>query len=377
MLLFDLMACQPIGGTANHGGKEYGEAVFFELMKRGANVSGIYNAKFDCNRSFLEYCKKQGELIDVNKCSLQETIKSKKFSSFYSAIPYSYDYINFGNVKFIGNIHGLRDLEAFTDDFESLYATSFYQKFTSIVKKIGFVKNYKMRKDIANLHKILDNPSFVCLTGSQHSKAAIMLNFPEVKPENIHVFCDPLIIAKPDESYENSYGKYHLLVSGNRWIKNTARGIFALDELISSGKIKNKVVVTGVVGNLPWIKKIKNRDNFILKGYVSENELANLYANAYSLIFLSLSEGFGYPPLEAISRGVPVICTPLTAVYEIYQNGALYCNPFSIDDIKTKILMLEDSAIHEEYVVKGKNRYQEIVKMQDRDMDKLVTFVLS
>lgn len=327
MLLFDLMACQPIGGTANHGGKEYGEAVFFELMKRGAKVSGIYDARVYCNEKFLEYCRIQGELIDVNKCSLQVAISSNKFSSFYSAMPYTYDYIDFGKVKFIGNIHGLRDFEAFTDDLESLYAISTYTKFTSLVKKVGFVKRYKMRKDIANLRKILDNPSFVCLTGSQHSKAAIMLNFPEVKPENVHVFCDPLIIAKPDENYENPYGKYHLFVSGNRWIKNTARGIFALDELISSGQIKNKVVVTGVVGNLPWIKKIKNRDHFILKGYVSEEELVNLYASAYSLVFLSLSEGFGYPPLEAISRGVPVICTPLTAVYEIYQNGGSPVKP--------------------------------------------------
>lgn len=377
MLLFDLMACQPVGGIANHGGKEYGEAVFFELMKRDSHIAGIFNSKEYCNPLFIDYCKSKGGIIDVQQCSLQEAIDSGIYTSFYSALPYSYDYINFGNVKFIGNIHGLRDFEAFTDTFEVLYTTSVYTKIVYLLKQFDFVKKIKINKQKANLRKILDNASFVCLTGSQHSKATIKLNFPRIHEESIHVFCDPLVLTKPTEDYDNPYGKYHLLVSGNRWIKNTARGVLALDELISSGQIDNKVVVTGVVGNLPWVKKIKNKEHFVLKGYVSENELANLFANAYSLVFLSLSEGFGYPPLEAIARGVPVVCSPLTAVYEVYQNGALYCNPFSIDDIKTKILMFEDPDIHKEYIEKGKQRYLELVQMQNNDMEKLINFVLS
>lgn len=376
MLLFDLMACQPIGDTANHGGKEYAEAIFCEIIRKGYAVSGIYDSRVNCNRKFLEYCQFRGELIDVNKCTLQESIDSGKYSSFYSAIPYHYDNIRWGNIKFIGNIHGLRDIEVFTDKYEYFYATTFYQKVTAIAKKNSLVKKYKIAKDKARLWKILNNPSFICLTGTMHSKYSILLNFPELESSNIHVFCDPLIIENVSASSCNTIGKYHLLVSGNRWIKNTLRGILALDELISAGKIETKVVVTGVVGNMPWINRIHNKDSFIFKGYVSSNELACLFKDAYCLVFLSLSEGFGYPPLEAISRNVPVISSPLTAIYEVYQDGALYCDPYSIEDIKTKILELEDIKIREQYIKQGCNRFNEIIKMQNEDLSRLVDFII-
>lgn len=376
MLLFDLMACQPIGNTANHGGKEYAEAIFYEIIRKECTVSGIYDARVDCNKDFLKYCQCKGELIDVNKCSLQEAVNSGRYSSFYSAIPYHYDQIKWANVKFIGNIHGLRDFEAFTDKYELFYTTTLYQKIIAIAKNFSIVRKYKISKDKVRLRKILNNPSFVCLTGSEHSKYSILLNFPELKETNIHVFCDPLIIEDVSTSACNIIGKYYLLVSGNRWVKNTLRGIFALDELISAGKIDTKVIVTGVVGNMPWVNRIHNKNNFIFKEYVSSKELASLFSNAYCLVFLSLSEGFGYPPLEAISRNVPVVCSPLTAIYEIYQNGVLYCNPYSIEDIKIKILEFEDMKIRERYIKQGHNRYTEIVKMQSKDLSKLVDFIV-
>lgn len=377
MLLFDLIALQPIGSTANHGGKEYGEAVLFEIMRRQIPISGIYDSKNDLNKVFIDYCKEKGELIDVNECSLQEAIDSGKYTSFYSAIPYSYSYLDWKNVKFYGNIHGLRDIEALTDKYEYLYAQTIYQKIVAYLKRFGFVRKTKISHIIKGLKTIIYNPNFICITGSEHSKHAIMVHFPQKASSDIHVFFDPLIIENPSDDVKNEFGRYYLLVSGNRWLKNTYRGVKALDELISSGQINCKVVVTGVTGNLPWLKKVKNKNNFIFKGYVSAKELASLFKNAYSLIFLSLSEGFGYPPLESISRGVPVICSPLTALYEVYQNGVLYCNPLSVDDIKAKVLSFEEPAIYEKYVLQSQIRYREMNKLQDEDLVKLVDVIIS
>lgn len=378
MLLFDLTALQPIGKTANHGGKEYGEAVLFEIMRRNIPISGIYNSRVDLNEQFIEYCREKGDLIDNNECSLQEAINSGKFTSFYSAVPsYSYSAIDWGNVKFYGNIHGLRDIEAFTDKYEYLYAQTLRQKIVARLKQIRLVKQIKLSRIIKRLRTIIYNPKFICITGSQHSKHSIMVHFPRKKASDIHVFFDPLIIEKAADTTVNELGKYYLLVSGNRWLKNTYRGVKALDELISSGQITTKVVITGVTGKLPWLNKVKNKNNFIFKGYVSAEELASLYKNAYSLIFLSLSEGFSYPPLEAISRGTPVICSPLTAIYEVYQNGVLYCDPYSVDDIKTKILEFETPEIYSQYVAQSQVRSKEMFKLQEEHLNKLVDFILS
>lgn len=376
-LLFDLVACQSNQGTMNHGGKEYGEAVLGEMIKQKVPLTGIYNSQLGIEAEFVDYCKQYGGLIDVQETTLQETLDTNNFSVFYSALPYSYNNIHWGNTRFLGNLHGLRPLEAFTDKYEYKYTTDFKSYIKAYLKGFGIVERYAKREFLNKIKDIINNPSFVCITGSEHSKFALLNFFPEVKPENIAVFYDPLNLESIDENIDKNTEKYYLLVSGNRWLKNTYRGIIALDQLISKGKINSKVVVTGTNPQMRYMKEIKNKDCFIFKNYVSSSELAALYHNAYCLIFLSLSEGFGYPPLEAIHRGTPVICSPLTALYEVYQNGVLYCDPLSIEDIKIKILEMEDPLIYNRYKEKGMRQAKTMVHMQQEELPKLVDFILS
>lgn len=377
--LFDLVSCQSSGAILNHGGKEYAEAVFMEIMRRGIKVTGIYNSHERINASFLDYCKKSGKLIDNNQVSLQQVIDTGEYDVFYSPLPYAYYDINWGKVIFLGNIHGLRAIEIYTDKYEFKLALTPADQVKAVLKRIPFVKSLFVKRYKKKVGKLLYNPSFKCLTGSFHSKYSIMNHFPGIDGNRVSVYYDPLIIENQIE-VENTIGeKYYLLVSGNRWLKNNYRGIIALDNLMTTGQLNSKVVVTGCLDKLiaKISKDLKNRQNFIFKGYVSTEELSSLYKNAYCLLFLSLSEGFGYPPLEAISRGVPVICSPLTALYEVYQNGVLYCDPKSVDDIKTKILMMDNSLIRAEYIRKGIDRANELKLIQDRDLKQLVDYILS
>lgn len=375
-LLYDLTSCQSSGSTMNHGGKEYAEAVLLEMIRRGVKLSGVYNSKESINPAFLDYCKEQGDLYDICSNPLQEIISSGKYEVFYSPLPYSYHKIDWGNVKFIGNIHGLRLFDAFTDRYEIKYAVTLKAKLISLIKRIPLIKRIIVKKYKKNISKILYNPSFECLTGSNHSKYLIMSLFPGIKEDKIHVYYDPLVLENTDMVKEGKE-KYYLLVSGNRWVKNVYRGVLALDDLISQGLISSKVVVTGYVDSLKYTRALKNKDHFVFKGYVSSEELSSLYQNAFCLLFLSLSEGFGYPPLEAISRRVPVICSPLTAIYEVYQNGVLYCDPRSIDDIKVKVLEMENPDIRQQYIEQGVARSKEIIHLQDKDLTNLVNFIVS
>lgn len=376
-LLFDLVSCQSSRGTMNHGGKEYAEAVFVEIMRRGIIVSGIYNSHESINPEFINYCSSRGKLYDNNDICLQQVIDSGEYDVFYSPLPYAYYNIQWHNVKFLGNIHGLRTIEAYTDKYELKYAKNFYEWALAIIKHIPFVKRLIIQAYKKHIGRIVNTPSFICITGSEHSKYFLINQFPTLNEKKISVFYDPLIIENPSSSANSIGERYYLLVSGNRWVKNTFRGALAIDQLISSGLLKTKVVITGCSEKNKILQSVKNKDSFILKGYVSSDELANLYSNAYCLVFLSLSEGFGYPPLEAISRNVPVVCSPLTAIYEVYQNGVLYCNPLSIDDIKTKILMMENKAIYTDYQEKGIKRAEEIKSLQADGTTKLVDFLLS
>lgn len=67
-------------------------------------------------------------------------------------------------------------------------------------------------------------------------------------------------------------------------------------------------------------------------GYVSDPELRALYENALALVFPSRYEGFGLPPVEAMTAGCPVIISDQPALVEVCGDAALRCG---IDDVAT------------------------------------------
>ena len=68
-------------------------------------------------------------------------------------------------------------------------------------------------------------------------------------------------------------------------------------------------------------------------GHVSRDELVRLYRTASGLVFPSLYEGFGQPPLEAMACGCPVASSNAAALPEVCGNGARLFDPTSIDDM--------------------------------------------
>ncbi|NML30368.1 glycosyltransferase family 4 protein [Paraburkholderia antibiotica] len=85
-------------------------------------------------------------------------------------------------------------------------------------------------------------------------------------------------------------------------------------------------------------------------GFVSDAELKSLYENAGCLVFPSLYEGFGLPPLEAMYCGCPVIASTRTSIPEACGDAAMYCEATSPDDIAAKIsTMMSDADLRQRY----------------------------
>ena len=98
-------------------------------------------------------------------------------------------------------------------------------------------------------------------------------------------------------------------------------------------------------------KRIKFKEN------VSDEEKCCLFKNAEMLIFPSLYEGFGLPPIEAMACGCPVIVSNNSSLPEIFGNGAYYFNPENIKEISAAILhLIKDSKLRNELTEKGKER---------------------
>jgi glycosyltransferase involved in cell wall biosynthesis len=77
-----------------------------------------------------------------------------------------------------------------------------------------------------------------------------------------------------------------------------------------------------------------------LRGYVSDSELDEFYRGAACLVYVSLYEGFGLPPLEAMARGLPVVASNRSSIPEVVSDAGILVDPESIDEIADASLKL-------------------------------------
>ena len=75
------------------------------------------------------------------------------------------------------------------------------------------------------------------------------------------------------------------------------------------------------------------RERIVLTGYVDDEDLPFLYSDALAFVFLSRYEGFGLPPLEAMSCGLPVICSNSSSLPEVVGDAALSVFPDDFEGV--------------------------------------------
>ena len=94
-------------------------------------------------------------------------------------------------------------------------------------------------------------------------------------------------------------------------------------------------------------------------GYVSPAQKVSLYRWATVLVFPSLYEGFGLPPLEAMSLGVPVITANNSSLPEVVGNAGVLIDPLSVAELQAAIRrVLIDQEFREQLISKGKVQAQ-------------------
>lgn len=86
--------------------------------------------------------------------------------------------------------------------------------------------------------------------------------------------------------------------------------------------------------------KLELNNKIIVLGHVQEDMLHNIYSNAEALVFPSISEGFGYPIIEAMQRNIPIACSYASCIPEIAGNAAIYFDPHNPKDIGLKVCKL-------------------------------------
>lgn len=96
-------------------------------------------------------------------------------------------------------------------------------------------------------------------------------------------------------------------------------------------------VVTGGENNIAWNNSGLDNEtnNIIFTGYLSDGEVKALLSECKAFLFPSLYEGFGIPPMEAMSVGAKCIVSDIRVMHEIYGESVYYIDPHNYDiDLK-------------------------------------------
>lgn len=386
MILYNLIPTQPSPFSAFHGGGLYGEVVFIGLASRAkkGSVACYYDSARPLGKHLVELAEENNiPLIDCNTESIKAVILRLGCKLYYSPgiepLPEESDL----GCHYLGTIHGPRELEMFIDSTAIHFASGVKEKASVILKII--LQNWLIARRWRPMYEsALKNPAYSFIAVSEHTKYSMVGLFPFIDPTRVNVFYSPLLDQLGDEDSKEatlpesiSCQKYILMTSGNRWVKNSLRALLAMDSIFSDNTHQNlKCVVTGVPQPEIFRGKLKNLHKFHFMGYVERDLLNALHKNAYAFLYPSLNEGFGYPPVESMKYGVPVAASGITSIPEVCQNAALYFNPYSIQEIKNRILQLLDSEIHERLKGLCCNQYVKISDRQAKDLDSLLDHMI-
>ncbi|WP_354699227.1 glycosyltransferase [Paraconexibacter sp. AEG42_29] len=110
-------------------------------------------------------------------------------------------------------------------------------------------------------------------------------------------------------------------------------------------------------------------DDVRLPAWVSAADLEGLYALADAFVFPSLHEGFGLPVLEAMARGVPVVCSDRSSLPEVAGDAALLVDPEDVGALASALThLLDDGALRERLSAAGVERAAQFTWSRTADL---------
>jgi glycosyltransferase involved in cell wall biosynthesis len=321
----------------------------------GENSVKINGANQRAKRKFLPFRKEKLFKYLYEKIGVSEFNntffnnafeKADIFHSFY--YPVNQKVRKYSNLKKVVTIHDLIPVL-----FPNLHYTSrFIEK---IIASIG-------KDDYA-----------ICV--SENTKIDLLRYAPQINPDHVFVsllaaskslfyVCDNNDKFKSIKEKYNLPDKYFLSVGTLEPRKNTDFVIRSFLKFIKENEIDNLSLV--LVGTRGWdydkiFEEYNNanalKDKILFTGRVPDEDLASLYSHAHSFYYMSLYEGFGLPPLEAMQCGVATVTSNTSSLPEVVGDAGIMLDP--TDEVSLRKTMHElytNDSLRQTYAQKGLER---------------------
>ncbi len=190
-------------------------------------------------------------------------------------------------------------------------------------------------------------------------------SFPEERIKVIHNgfsprMLDEKISHKIDGWFENNkLTQPYLLYIGAQDPRKNLERLVAAVALCRSEKRDFPLLVIAGISPEQWTKnavadkakKLGMHDSIFICGELEEDILTGLIKNAHALCYVSLYEGFGFPPLDAMSMGVPVIAGKSSSIPEVTGQAACLVDPMNVDDISNGLNKIVYNSIYRQMLI--------------------------
>ena len=212
--------------------------------------------------------------------------------------------------------------------------------FVSHYLKSHFVRNYRFPAEKGTVIYLGRN---IQVAGGLEEKQLVLKEFGIRKPF--------ILFASILYSYKN--------------VSQLIEGFWKAVKLLNNEKLQ--LVIAGKTVDKKYFSKImkavernslEERVRFLSQ--IPQQKLFSLYANCLFFVFTSTCENCPMVLIEAMSSGSPILCSNLSVMPEICRDAALYFNPYDVNDIAEKMLLLiRDAKLREELRQKALNRVKE------------------
>lgn len=388
-ILFDQTEAQ---ATYFNGAAEYAQALFMQIISQLETYPDVtIYSLYSSNRPFKYEALSPNHLkpykrvipVDYHLKNLKQIIQEYKIELLFITCAQSFCDLPLGDLNNIGCkvvvvIHDMYVEEMASSKIEYLHYLVHPWRF--IYNILGRIKVRLLSGTITSrstlMRHLIENNNSEIITVSNYTKQSIEYNFPNYT-NKIHVFYSPMKICPQEDNEINntelkgiieSQKKYFLLLSADRITKNGEKMLKAFYHYATYDDPSALILTTGYRKSM--------FPQHVALPFLTSSDINKAYYHCHALLYPSLFEGFGYPPIEAMRYGKPVISSNVCSMTEILGTSPIYFTPIYESSMYAALRQFR-STPYEILQEKARKRFNIVYEKQLTDLQKLSTMLLN